>query len=149
MPPMKPFRIGKQTGPKEKNKGPRQSKSSSSKGTRNDGDFFLDDDGPSNLNDKQKPRTSHPPHLKGKEIGLWYSRKQASMREDEEMLDMTRPKLKPPPNLRGRELDQWHKEQNRLWQKNKEKRTTKRIWKMFYQIKNRRDWSYGNRVPKT
>lgn len=29
----------------------------------------MGDDGPSNLNDRQRPKSSHPPHLKGKEIG--------------------------------------------------------------------------------
>jgi mRNA degradation ribonuclease J1/J2 len=57
--------------------------------------------------------------------GLWHARKQASMREDEEMLDMARPKVKPPSHLKGRELDLWHKEQNRLWQKTKKKEQQK------------------------
>lgn len=53
----------------DKNKGPRQAKSSSSKSNQADDNYFRDDDGPSNLNDRQKPRSSHPPHLKGREIG--------------------------------------------------------------------------------
>lgn len=62
-------------------------------------------------------------------IGLWHARKQASMREDEEMLNMARPKLKPPSHLRGRELDMWHKEQNRIWQKSKKKEQQKELGK--------------------
>lgn len=58
-------------------------------------------------------------------LGLWHARKQASMREDEEILNMGRPKVKPPPHLKGRDLDLWHKEQNRLWQKSKKKELQK------------------------
>ncbi|XP_027836248.2 ATP-dependent DNA/RNA helicase DHX36-like [Aphis gossypii] len=132
MPPMKPFRINKQTGPKDKNKGPRQG----SKSNQHDhDDFILDNGGPSNTNDKQKSRSSHPPHLKGRDIGLWHARKQASMREDEEMLDMARPKVKPPSHLRGRELDMWHKEQNRIWQKSKKKEQQKELGKCFIKLR--------------
>jgi len=69
-------------------------------------------------------------------IGLWHARKQASMMEDEEMLDMARPKVKPPSHLRGRELDMWHKEQNRLWQKSKKKEQQKELGKCVRFIKN-------------
>lgn len=51
----------------DKNKGPRQV----SKSNQHDhDDFFLDNGGPSNTNDKQKSRSSHPPHLKGRDIGI-------------------------------------------------------------------------------
>jgi len=68
--------------------------------------------------------------------GLWHARRQASMREDEEMLDMARPKVKPPSHLRGRELDMWHKEQNRLWQKSKKKEQQKELGKCVSFTKN-------------
>lgn len=61
--------------------------------------------------------------------GIWYARKQASIREDEELLDMGRPKVKPPPQLKGRDLDLWHKEQNRLWQQSKKKEKQKELGK--------------------
>lgn len=61
--------------------------------------------------------------------GLWYARKNASMKEDEELLGMARPKLKPPPNLKGRDLDLWYKEQNRIWQKSKKKEQQKELGK--------------------
>lgn len=51
----------------DKNKGPRQNKSSS-KNNRGDDEFFMNSDGPSNPNDKHNHR-SHPPHLKGRELG--------------------------------------------------------------------------------
>lgn len=60
---------------------------------------------------------------------MWYARKQASMREDDELLNMDRPKVKAPSNLRGRELDLWHKEQNRIWQKSKKKEQQKELGK--------------------
>lgn len=135
----------------DKNRGPKRNKSSSSKSNHHDDDdhddFFMDD-GPSNLNDRQNYRSHHPPQLKGRDIGslfifylnciyvllsyfvvitsgMWYARKQASMREDEELLDMGRPKVKPPPQLKGHDLDLWHKEQNRLWQQSKKKEIQK------------------------
>ncbi|VVC42551.1 Hypothetical protein CINCED_3A018746 [Cinara cedri] len=115
MPPVKPLRVGKQTGPKEKNK-----ISKISKHIRDDEDFFLDQP-----NERQKVKQSHPSHLKGREIGLWYARKQASNREDEELLNIGRPKIKPPRGLQGDELNLWYKERNRLCQKIKKKETQK------------------------
>ncbi|XP_050431299.1 ATP-dependent DNA/RNA helicase DHX36 isoform X2 [Adelges cooleyi] len=128
MPPMKPFRVGKQTGPKDKNRGPRQSKS------REDS-FINDNDGPSgsDINSKR-----HPSHLKGRDIGIWYAR-QASRREDEELLNAKKkgdgPKLKPPPYLKGRDLDLWHKEQNRIWQKAQKKEKQKESGKCFIKLR--------------
>lgn len=57
--------------------------------------------------------------------GLWHARKQASERENEELLGIGRPDIKPPSYLRGHELDLWHKEKNRLWQKMKKKELQK------------------------
>lgn len=68
---------------------------------------------------------------------MWHARRQASKREDEEMLDIARPKVKPPPHLRGHELDLWHKEQNRLWQKTKKKEQQKESGKCVSLLKKK------------
>ncbi|KAE9533247.1 hypothetical protein AGLY_009288 [Aphis glycines] len=132
MQPMKPFKINKKTGPKDKNKVPRQ-QSKSNRGDDDD-DFFLDNGGPSNMNDEQKSRSFHPPNLKGRNIDSWHARKQASMIEDKEIIDMTRPKIKPPPGLTGHELDMWHKEYNHLWQKSIKKKQQKKKGKCFFKL---------------
>lgn len=51
----------------DKSKGPRQ-QSKSNHG--DDDDFFLDNGGPSNMNDEQKSRSFHPPNLKRRDIGI-------------------------------------------------------------------------------